>query len=157
MPEATASILIVDDEDAIRTSLSLVFQEMGYSVRSADNGFSALCEIGQLIPDILLSDLNMPDMSGFELLSEVRRRFPAIWTIAMSGAFSGSEVPSGVAADAFYPKGSDSRSLLQIIGRLRRAERKSPQYSAASAPAWMQPNGPDSSSEICLTSLCPEA
>ena len=53
----------------------------------AEDGFSALAEIRKEVPDILLSDLNMPRMSGFELLSVVRRRFPSIRTIAMSGAF----------------------------------------------------------------------
>jgi len=43
-------------------------------------------------------------MSGFELLSVVRRRFPAIQLIAMSGAFSGDGIPPGVAADAFMKK-----------------------------------------------------
>ena len=57
-------------------------------MRSAEDGFSALEEIRRLTPDVLLSDLNMPHMSGFELLSVVRRRFPAIYAIAMSGAFS---------------------------------------------------------------------
>jgi len=73
--------------------MSLVLGEMGYCVRSADNGFSALREIRQEMPDILLTDLNMPGMSGFELLSVVHRRFPAVHKIAMSGAFFGSEVP----------------------------------------------------------------
>ncbi len=67
------------------------------------------------MPDIMLSDLNMPCMSGFELLSVVRHRLPSIRVIAMSGAFSGNEVPSGVAADAFYQKGSGIRALLKII------------------------------------------
>ena len=44
-------------------------------------------------------------MSGRELLIEVRCLFPAIKVIAMSGSFCGSEVPSSVLADAFYPKG----------------------------------------------------
>jgi CheY-like chemotaxis protein len=86
----------------------MVLTEIGYSVRSAQDGFSALVEIRKDVPDIILSDLNMPGMSGFELLSVVRRRFPSIRVIAMSGAFSGDEMPSGVDADAFYPKGRRS-------------------------------------------------
>jgi CheY-like chemotaxis protein len=114
-----ARLLVVDDEPSIRTSMSQVLTEIGYSVRSAQDGFSALAEIQKEIPEIILSDLNMPGMSGFELLSLVRRRYPAIRLIAMSGAFSGDEVPSGVAADAFYQKGSGVRSLLKIISGFR--------------------------------------
>jgi CheY-like chemotaxis protein len=118
MPCKKKRLLIVDDEPSIRESLSLVLTEIGYSVRAAEDGFSALTEIRMEIPDIILSDLNMPGMSGFEFLSVVRRRFPAIPLIAMSGAFSGDEVPSGVAADAFYQKGSGVRALMKIMESL---------------------------------------
>ena len=97
-------LLIVDDDPSIRFSMVAVLDEIGFSVRSADNGFAALAEIGREAPDIVLSDLNMPGMSGFEFLGVVRKHFPSIHLIAMSGSFSGDEVPSGVTADAFYPK-----------------------------------------------------
>jgi CheY-like chemotaxis protein len=48
----------------------------------------------------------MPGMSGFELLSVIRRRFPQISTVAMSGAYVGDEVPFGVIADCFLAKGN---------------------------------------------------
>jgi CheY-like chemotaxis protein len=120
-----AKLLIVDDEPSVRYSLSCVLTEIGYDVRSAEDGFQALLEIRNEIPEILLSDLHMPGMSGFELLSEVRQRFPAIQTIAMSGAFRGDEVPSGVAADGFYQKGSSMGSLLRIMSDLPRRDRLS--------------------------------
>jgi CheY-like chemotaxis protein len=91
---------------------------MGYLVRSAEDGLSALHEIRQESPDILLTDLNMPGTSGFELLTEVRSLFPAIKVIATSGAFCGSEIPPGVLADAFYQKGSSVSMLLQILRAL---------------------------------------
>src|ERR1700751_6290745 len=102
MPNPKMKLLIVDDEESIRMSLSQVFAEFGHSVRSAKDGFSALSEMREEIPDIVLSDLNMPGMSGFEFLSVIRRRFPAIRVIAMSGTFSGDGIPPGVAADVFY-------------------------------------------------------
>jgi DNA-binding NtrC family response regulator len=123
MRETQASLLIVDDERSIRISLLCVFAELGYRVRAVEDGFSALVEISREEPEILLSDLNMPGMSGFALLAEVRRRFPAIRTIAMSGAFNGSEVPSGVAADAFYEKGSSVGALVRMLQNLPWHER----------------------------------
>ena len=82
------SSIIVDDDVSARESLTELFTDFGLSVRSAEDGSSALFEIRQEVPDIILSDLNMPRMSGCEFLSLVRRRFPAIRVIAMSGAFS---------------------------------------------------------------------
>jgi CheY-like chemotaxis protein len=117
-----ARLLIVDDEPSIRYTLSCLLTEIGYDVRSAADGISALLEIRDQVPEILLSDLNMPGMSGFELLSQVRQQFPAIQTIAMSGAFHGDEVPSGVAADGFYQKGSSMGSLLRLMGGLHRRD-----------------------------------
>ena len=131
MPCTKADLLIVDDDSSIRESLSLVLTEIGYSVRAAEDGISALLEIRKEIPDIILADLNMPGRSGFGFLSVVRRRFPAIPVIAMSGAFSGDEVPSGVVADAFYQKGSSLGALLMIMGALPRMERHSSYLSAA--------------------------
>jgi DNA-binding NtrC family response regulator len=115
MFSTTPTVLIVDDDELLRVSLSQILGCSGYSVRSADGAIAALSEIGQDIPHILLSDLNMPGLSGFELLSIVRRRFPGIHVIAMSGAYSGDGVPPGVAADAFYEKGRGVRALMQIV------------------------------------------
>ena len=56
------------------------------------------------MPDVIVSDLRMPNMSGFELLSVVRRRFPHIPVVAISGEFNGSS-PAGLIADAFLTKG----------------------------------------------------
>ena len=151
-----ARLLIVDDQQAIRTSISHLLAEIGYSVRSAQDGFSALRELREEIPDILLSDLNMPGMCGFELLRVVRRRFPSIQVIAMSGAFSGDEVPSGVAADAFYQKGSSMGALLRIIESLPLMERRDPLPARFAAPLLIQRNGSDTFGEACVTIACPE-
>ena len=124
-------------------------------MRSAVDGFSALSEIRQEAPEILLSDLNMPGMSGFELLSVVRRRFPAMQVIAMSGAFSGNGVPPGVAADAFYEKGIGVASLLQIVKTMTK---RPPSFQRPNtlAPIWIPRNGYDPSGEEYIMITCPE-
>jgi CheY-like chemotaxis protein len=156
MPNTKARLLIVDDEPSIRNSLSLVLAEIGYPVRSAEDGLSALLELRNDVPDILITDLNMPGMSGFELLAVVRRRFPSIHTIAMSGAFCGNEVPSGVAADAFYQKGSSVGSLLRMMEAAPRPERMVSRHPAPSDFIWIQPGGQDDREEACATIACPE-
>ena len=96
------SVLLVEDDGDLRLILAAMLIQTGYQVRTAWDGVSALLEIESGIPDIIVSDLNMPRMSGFELLSTIRAEFPSIPLIAMSGAFSGNQVPEGVIADAFY-------------------------------------------------------
>ena len=156
MANSSARILIVDDEPSIRISLSHALAEIGYRVRSAEDGFTALQEIRQQMPDVLVSDLNMPGMSGFELLSVVRRRFPGIHAIAMSGAFSGDEVPSGIAADAFYQKGSSMGALLRIMGTPPDMGRRVAPRSGATDPIWIQRNGQNALGEGYITIACPE-
>jgi CheY-like chemotaxis protein len=156
MPCTKASLLIVDDQPSIRASMSHLLSESGFSVRSAQDGFSSLRLLREQIPDILLSDLNMPGMSGFELLRIIRRRFPSILVIAMSGAFSGDEVPSGIAADAFYQKGISTSALLRIIENLKFIQRREPLPVHVVAPLLIQGNVLDTSREACVTIACPE-
>ena len=87
----------------------------------------------------------MPGMSGFELLSVIRRRFPAIQVIAMSGAFSGDGVPPGVVADAFYEKGGSPGTLLEMVHAMAQMERSSVRHPNALAPIWISKNGHDPS------------
>lgn len=156
MTDSGAKLLIVDDDASILASLSLELTETGYTVRSAEEGFAALREIRRQSPDIVLCDLNMPRMSGFEFLSVVRHRFPAIQAIAMSGSFCGNEVPSGVAADAFYEKGSSFLALLKIIDALPHLRRSTPTHADSYAPVWAHLIPRDSGNNPLITVPCPE-
>jgi CheY-like chemotaxis protein len=83
----------------------ILLQSRGYEVLCAEDGFDGLVALKRSLPDIIVSDLRMPNMSGFEFLSVVRRRFPSIPVIVISGEYNGSSVPESVLADAFFPKG----------------------------------------------------
>jgi CheY-like chemotaxis protein len=109
------------------------------------------------VPDVILSDLNMPGMSGFEFLSVVRRRFPAVKVIAMSSAFAVDDIPLGVAADAFYQKGSNLGSLLQIMEGMTLPEQPlSLTHSSAPAPIWVEWNGQAAPGGAYIVLTCPE-
>ncbi len=86
-------ILFVDDDSSLRETSALILKSFGYEVRTAEDGFHALVELRSLLPDVIISDLRMPNMSGFELLSIVRKRFPHIPVIAISGEFVGKAPP----------------------------------------------------------------
>ncbi len=105
-------ILIVEDEESLRDVGKMLLIAQGYEVRTAEDGFEGLSALKQSLPDIIISDLQMPNMNGFEFLSVVRRRFPTIPVIVISGEFSGLSVPESVLADAFFPKGGYNPSQL---------------------------------------------
>jgi CheY-like chemotaxis protein len=98
-------ILFVEDDDRLRETGEMLLRSKGYEVLGAEDGFEGLSALKQSLPDIIISDLRMPNMNGFEFLSVVRRRFPAIPVIVVSGEFTGLSVPESVLADAFFPKG----------------------------------------------------
>jgi len=153
----TPCLLVVDDEAPVRLCLSEILIGSGYTVRNASDGFSALAAIREGIPDLILSDLNMPGMSGFEFLSVVRRRFPFIRVIAMSSAFSGADLPPGIAADAFYQKGTHPTTLLRIVDDIARPGQPvlGPRPRPL-APIWVPSNGHNASGKPFVTITCPE-
>jgi CheY-like chemotaxis protein len=156
MTNRTVKLLIVDDEPTTRTLMTQIFHQKGHTVQAAEDGFAALTQIRKEIPDVILSDLNMPGMSGFELLSVVRRRFPAIRAIAMSGAFSGDSVQPGVAADAFYEKASGVEPLLEIMEAITDPQEDLPEGRRAPAPFWIQADEDLRSGKRYVTISCPE-
>jgi CheY-like chemotaxis protein len=98
-------VLVVDDDPLVLETTAAIVRSFGYSVRTAEDGFAALKILREVLPDIILSDLRMPGMSGFELLSIVRRRFPHIPTIAISGEYVLATMPLGLLVDHFFQKG----------------------------------------------------
>ena len=112
-------VLIVDDEPSICKTAGQILESEGYEVLTAKDGLEGLHALGKSLPDLIISDLNMPRMSGFEFLAVVRERFPHIPTIAMSGGYSSGEMPVGILADAFLQKGNYTvKQLSHEVGKL---------------------------------------
>ena len=147
-------MLIVDDDAVFCEIADQLFSSLGYTVRCADDGFEALAMMKEALPDVIICDLNMPRMSGFELLSIVRRRFPQIPVVAMSGEYLGTELPVGVLADAYLQKGGE-HSPEVLVQKIRELLEKAPfranVVKTDRAPVWIPLNG---KSYFVLT--CPE-
>ncbi len=150
-------VLVVDDEASICSSTAMLLKSAGYDACTAENGFDALLQLAKVASDLIISDLNMPQMSGFEFLSVVRRRFPEIPVIAVSGAYdSGDQVPGGVIADAFYSKGRHHpEELLRTVAELiaNKSERAMA-HRRQSAPVWIPRNGKDSNGVPYIVLTC---
>lgn len=77
-------ILVVDDEEIIRDSISYVLEKEGYSVRKAENGAVALKVLNEGSFDLVITDIEMPELRGPELLERISERFPQTFVIIIT-------------------------------------------------------------------------
>lgn len=131
-------ILIADGDERLLITLSGLLTRERYEVRTARDGFEALAVMRDSLPDLLISDLLMPNMSGFELLGVVRRRFPAVSVIAYSDEFTPG-MDSAVLCDQYIKKGPNSRTklLASVRGLLSHSPLRAQPAKVEKAPAWL--------------------
>ncbi|MGC1782266.1 MAG: response regulator [Acidobacteriaceae bacterium] len=115
-------ILLVDDQPACLATLGAVLTCNGYVVDTAVDGLDALMKLKRSLPDLIVSDLRMPRMSGFELLATVRQRFPHIASIAITGEVTGNKLSASL-TDLLLEKGAytPAELLRSIKDLLRRS------------------------------------
>jgi two-component system response regulator (stage 0 sporulation protein F) len=77
-------IIVVDDDTSICRILYELFSSQGYVVRTAENGIDALSLIQQKLPDLVMSDIQMPGMGGFELFRILKSKYPSVKHIMMT-------------------------------------------------------------------------
>ena len=79
------SVLVIDDNDAFRHTICLWLKRNGYDVFEAANGKEGVQQLESRLPDVLLTDILMPEQDGLETIQKVRKQHPALRIIAMSG------------------------------------------------------------------------
>jgi two-component system response regulator PrrA len=124
-PVMPGDALVVDDDRDGRDALAQLLETHGYTVRQAQDGRIAMHLIAERMPDFLVLDLEMPVMSGWEVLASLQRA-GALRTITVVVVSAGASPPPGV---AFMPKPCRSGELLELLsasGRPRRADAASP-------------------------------
>ena len=80
-----ACVLVIDDEEVVRLVLRQILERAGHQIHEATNGYEALSVFGQVEPDLVITDIIMPKMEGFQTIAELMRRNSAVKIIAMSG------------------------------------------------------------------------
>lgn len=83
-------ILLVDDEENARLALSRILSKEGYLVASVSNGFEALSYMREQDVNLIVTDINMPEMDGISFLKEVNKSFPGS-NVIMITAYGGVE------------------------------------------------------------------
>ena len=116
------AILIVDDEPNIVMSLEFLMRKNGYQVGIARNGTEALAAIDQTPYDLVLLDVMMPDVDGYQVCRHIRKNpaRAATKVIFLSAKSQPADVQKGydAGADLYIPKPFSTRQLMQKVREL---------------------------------------
>jgi CheY-like chemotaxis protein len=115
-------IIVIDDDPGMRRAAVRVLRRAGHRVSTFENGVGAIREIEKNPPDLLITDIFMPDMEGLETIRRARALWPAMPIIAMSGfsAEQGNylEIAEKFGADAALRKPFRSNELVKLVERV---------------------------------------
>jgi two-component system alkaline phosphatase synthesis response regulator PhoP len=118
----SGNILIAEDEAALSKVLKMMLEMQGFSVRTAGDGAEAMAMIKQQKPDLLLCDLMMPGMDGYQVCEAVKKdaKLKSIPVLILTALKAGKEKDRLLAlgADGFATKPFDSKALTAEIRRL---------------------------------------
>jgi CheY-like chemotaxis protein len=118
LPSDDSTILVVDDDRAIRQTLADILETEGYSVVQAANGAEALIQIGESLPRLILLDMRMPVMDGWQFARALKRhglRFPII---VITAAQNARQWAQEVEAQDFLAKPFELDDLVEKVQRL---------------------------------------
>jgi DNA-binding NtrC family response regulator len=119
-----SSILVVDDEEALRTVLSSELENEGYTIASAGDGDDAINILHDRTFDLVLLDIKMPRVDGFEVLRFIKERFPSTKVIMLTGFadLKNAIESKKLGAEDFVSKPYDLVDLLTTIERVLSGE-----------------------------------
>lgn len=114
----TNHILVVDDDAGIRKMIGMVLESEGFSVATAADGHEALDRIAENRPALVLLDLQMPVMSGWETLSHLRNAGADLPVVFMTAGYRAKAEAERCGADGYVGKPFDLDTLLEVVERL---------------------------------------
>lgn len=122
-PEQSRAVLVVEDSITARTLLKNILESAGYDVRTAVDGIDAMTALKSRSFDIVVSDVEMPRMNGFDLTAKIRadRKLSELPVVLVTALESREDRERGidVGANAYIVKSSfDQSNLLEVLGRL---------------------------------------
>ncbi|MGD8457142.1 MAG: response regulator transcription factor [Anaerolineales bacterium] len=127
MPDEHIRVLLVDDHQVLRDGLRLLLESEKdiVIVGEASNGKQAIEKAKQLIPDVIVMDLGLPDISGIDVIKSIHPQLPDTHTVVLSMHTQKDFVLNaiGAGAEGYVPKSSTHESLLDAIRTVHAGER----------------------------------
>jgi CheY-like chemotaxis protein len=124
--EGHKRILVVDDDAGTRLALAEILRDEHYDVAVAADGVAALELVGGFLPDLVLSDVEMPNLDGVELMRAMRRLHFMAPTILMTAhELRQTEVIAALGAAALLTKPLDVNDVLRSVARALHSNRAS--------------------------------
>jgi DNA-binding response OmpR family regulator len=118
----SARILIVDDEPNIMLSLEFLMEQAGFEVATAEDGEAALAQLAAFRPDLVLLDIMLPRLNGYEVCQRIRAHpdWSGTKVVMLSAKGRELEVSKGLAlgADAYVTKPFSTRDLIALVQKL---------------------------------------
>ncbi|HXB70899.1 MAG TPA: response regulator [Candidatus Acidoferrales bacterium] len=113
-------ILVVDDDPQVRELIAVLLESAGYNVSRAESGTEALESLRRDRFHVMVLDLEMPDLDGFDVLKVTRTEFAHLKVLVVSGYLDGALLKAAecLGAAASLNKSQASHSLVKIVGRL---------------------------------------
>ena len=109
----TPDILVIEDDPIMREALTDWLQAAGYGVRTAADGSAGLAAVKFAVPAVVVTDIHMPGTNGAAIISELKRDYPQVVVIAISGLFNSGH---GLDAEAALALGA-ARALAKPFKR----------------------------------------
>ena len=110
-----AKVLIVDDDETMVELLSTKLRTEGYEIFVANNGHLGLEECKKIKPDLIITDLMMPEMDGLDFILQVRKDDEEVPILGISGFPGKKEVAINLGATDFLEKPTSPKALMQKI------------------------------------------
>jgi two-component system, OmpR family, response regulator len=121
MSAAGLQVLIVDDNDMAAELLSEFVGLLGYEARMSSTGAAALAECAKQRPDVIITDIMLPDYDGYELAARFRSELgEQIQIIALSGLPKNNQRPEAVAFNHWLEKPVDLSTLEDLLAQVDR-------------------------------------
>lgn len=135
----TKSILIVDDDETILAVLKEILELDGYTVETAATGKEAIEKSEDILVNLSLIDIKLPDMEGTELITKLHKADPQMIKIIITGfpSFDNAVKSLNLGADAYIMKPVNSKELLELVGEKIREQQAASQIDEDRVSDWI--------------------